>query len=102
MPKKRFSPEQIIATLRQIEVKLSQGRSCPSSVCLMGLDVRDLRIDVGEHELDVADLDRHGEFGERTRAALGALWSIMSRVGAAACLPARQTGKRQSHPQLLR
>ena len=27
MPKKRFSPEQIIATLRQIEVKLAQGKS---------------------------------------------------------------------------
>lgn len=27
MPKKRFSPEQIIAKLRQIEVQLAQGRS---------------------------------------------------------------------------
>ena len=27
MPKKRFSPEQIIATLRQIEVQLAQGKS---------------------------------------------------------------------------
>jgi putative transposase len=27
MPKKRFSPEQIIATLRQIEVHLAQVRS---------------------------------------------------------------------------
>jgi putative transposase len=27
MPKKRFSPEQIIATLRQIEVHLAQGKS---------------------------------------------------------------------------
>jgi hypothetical protein len=27
MPKKRFSPEQIIATLRQIEVQLTQGKS---------------------------------------------------------------------------
>ncbi len=25
MPKKRFSPEQMIATLRQIEVQLAQG-----------------------------------------------------------------------------
>ncbi len=27
MPKKRFSPEQIIATLHQIEVQLVQGKS---------------------------------------------------------------------------
>ena len=27
MPKKRFTPEQIIATLRQIEVQLAQGKS---------------------------------------------------------------------------
>ena len=27
MPKKRISPEQIIATLRQIEVQLAQGKS---------------------------------------------------------------------------
>jgi hypothetical protein len=27
MPKKRCSPEQIIATLRQIEVQLAQGKS---------------------------------------------------------------------------
>ncbi len=27
MPRKRFSPEQILATLRQIEVHLAQGRS---------------------------------------------------------------------------
>jgi hypothetical protein len=27
MPKKRFSPEQIIAKLRQIEVPLAQGKS---------------------------------------------------------------------------
>jgi putative transposase len=27
MPKKRFSPEQIIAKLRQIEVQLAQGKS---------------------------------------------------------------------------
>ena len=27
MPKKKLSPEQIIATLRQIEVHLAQGRS---------------------------------------------------------------------------
>ena len=27
MPKKRFSPEQIIATLRQIEVQLAHGKS---------------------------------------------------------------------------
>ena len=27
MPKKRFSPEQVIATLRQIEVQLAQGKS---------------------------------------------------------------------------
>jgi len=27
MPKKRFSPEQIIAKLHQIEVHLAQGRS---------------------------------------------------------------------------
>lgn len=27
MPKKRFSPEQIIATLRQVEVQLAQGKS---------------------------------------------------------------------------
>ena len=27
MPKKRFSPEQMIATLRQIEVQLAQGKS---------------------------------------------------------------------------
>jgi putative transposase len=27
MPKKRFSPEQIIAKLRQIEVQLAQGES---------------------------------------------------------------------------
>ncbi len=27
MPKKRFSPEQIIATLRHIEVQLAQGKS---------------------------------------------------------------------------
>ena len=27
MPKKCFSPEQIIATLRQIEVHLAQGKS---------------------------------------------------------------------------
>ena len=27
MPKKRFSPEQLIATLRQIEVHLAQGKS---------------------------------------------------------------------------
>jgi hypothetical protein len=27
MPKKRFSPEQIIASLRQIEVHLAQGKS---------------------------------------------------------------------------
>ena len=27
MPKNRFSPEQIIATLRQIEVQLAQGKS---------------------------------------------------------------------------
>ena len=27
MPKKRFSSEQIIATLRQIEVQLAQGKS---------------------------------------------------------------------------
>ena len=27
MPKKRFSPEQIIARLRQIEVQLAQGKS---------------------------------------------------------------------------
>ncbi len=27
MPKKRFTPEQIIAKLRQIEVQLAQGQS---------------------------------------------------------------------------
>ncbi len=27
MPKKRFSPEEMIATLRQIEVQLAQGKS---------------------------------------------------------------------------
>ena len=27
MPKKRFTPEQIIAKLRQIEVQLAQGKS---------------------------------------------------------------------------
>ena len=27
MPKKRFTPEQIIATVRQIEVQLAQGKS---------------------------------------------------------------------------
>jgi putative transposase len=27
MPKERFSPEQIIATLRQIEVQAAQGKS---------------------------------------------------------------------------
>ncbi len=27
MPEKRFSPEQIIATLRQFEVQLAQGKS---------------------------------------------------------------------------
>ena len=27
MPKRRFSPEQIIATLREIEVQLTQGKS---------------------------------------------------------------------------
>ena len=34
MPKKRFTPEQIIATLRQIEVQLAQGKS----VALAGKD----------------------------------------------------------------
>ncbi len=27
MPKKRFSPEQMIATLRQLEVQVAQGKS---------------------------------------------------------------------------
>jgi hypothetical protein len=31
MPKKRFSPEQIIAKLRQIEVQLAQGKSIARS-----------------------------------------------------------------------
>jgi len=29
MPKKTFTPEQIVATLRQIEVMLSQGKTVP-------------------------------------------------------------------------
>ena len=29
MPKKMFTPEQIVATLRQIEVLLSQGKTVP-------------------------------------------------------------------------
>jgi len=29
MPKKGFTPEQIVATLRQIEVLLSQGKTVP-------------------------------------------------------------------------
>ena len=29
MPKKRFSAEQIVTLLRQIEVSMAQGKSCP-------------------------------------------------------------------------
>ena len=29
MPKKRFSPEQIVTLLRQIEVTMAQGKICP-------------------------------------------------------------------------
>jgi hypothetical protein len=31
MPKKTFTPEQIVAKLRQIEVLLSQGKTAPQS-----------------------------------------------------------------------
>jgi hypothetical protein len=35
MPKKRFSAEQIVALLRQIEVSMAQGNATPMNGCTL-------------------------------------------------------------------
>lgn len=37
MPKKTFTPEQIVAKLRQIEVLMSQGKTVPQACKEVGL-----------------------------------------------------------------
>jgi hypothetical protein len=37
MPKKRFSAEQIVTLLRQIEVSMSQGKSAPEACRAAGI-----------------------------------------------------------------
>ena len=37
MPKRRFTPEQTVATLRQIEVLVSQGRKVPQACKEVGI-----------------------------------------------------------------
>jgi len=57
MPKKRFSTEQIVILLRQIEVLISQGKSAPLACRDAGISQQSYyrwRKEYGELELDQA------------------------------------------------
>ena len=65
MPKKRFSAEQIVVLLRQIEVLMSQGKAAPVACREAGISQQSYyrwRKDYGGRELDQAkrmkDLER--------------------------------------------
>jgi hypothetical protein len=65
MPKKRFSAEQIVTLLRQIEVSMAQGKPTPVACRDAGISLQSFyrwRKEYGGHELDQAkrmkDLER--------------------------------------------
>ena len=86
MPKKRFSPEQIVVVLRQIEVLMSQGKAAPVACREAGISQQSYyrwRKEYGGLEVDQAkrmkELERENIDRQRLRhpQARHSIWCIM-------------------------
>ena len=72
MPKKRFSAEQIVTLLRQIEVLMAQGKTAPMACRDAGISQQSYyrwRKEYGGLELDQAQADEGPGDGERPAEA---------------------------------
>ena len=89
MPKKRFSPEQIVVVLRQIEVLMSQGKAAPIACREAGISQQSYyrwRKEYGGLEVDQAkrmkELERENTRLKRLVADLSLEKQILKDVAA--------------------
>ncbi len=89
MPKKRFSPEQIVVVLRQIEVLMSQGKAAPVACREAGISQQSYyrwRKEYGGLEVDQAkrmkELERENTRLKRLVADLSLEKQILKDVAA--------------------
>ena len=89
MPKKRFSPEQIVVVLRQIEVLMSQGKAAPVACREAGISHQSYyrwRKEYGGLEIDQAkrmkELERENTRLKRLVADLSLEKQILKDVAA--------------------
>ena len=87
MPKKRFSAEQIVTLLRQIEVLMAQGKSAPVACRDAGISLRSFyrwRKEYGGLEIDQAkrmkDLERQNARLKRLVADLSLEKQVLKDV----------------------
>ena len=67
MPKKTFTPEQIVAKLRQIEVLVSQGRTVPQACKEVGIVEQTFyrwRKEYGDLKVEQASRAAHSQSGQ--------------------------------------
>src|SRR3954454_19208971 len=94
MPKKRFSAEQIVTVLRQIEVLMSQGKAAPIACREAGISQQSYyrwRKEYGGLELDQArrmkDLERENVRLKRLVADLSLEKQVLKDVASGTCKP---------------
>jgi putative transposase len=98
MPKKRFSAEQIVILLRQIEVLMSQGKSAPIACRDAGISQQSYyrwRKEYGGLELDQA---RRLKDLEKENARLKRLVAIFRLISRCSRISPRETCKPRTAP----